>query len=94
MPTSAVCIENIKELLDDIGNERSDFVLESAYSKLLETMGARVSLLSRISKLSPPSSAEEKEALGELNFEYKRLLNAFREAIEQLNVYLKQRDDA
>jgi hypothetical protein len=87
-------IENIKALLDDVGKERSDFVLESAYSKLLETMSARVTLLSRISKLDPPNTTEEKEALRELNSEYKRLLNSFREAIEQLNVYLKQRNHA
>ena len=86
-------IKNIKELLDDVGSERSDFVLESAYAKLLETMSARVSLLSRVSELPPPSSNEERDALGQLNSQYKRLLDSFREAIEQLNIYLKQRDD-
>jgi len=90
----AYVIENIKELLDDVGKERSDFVLESAYSKLLETMGARVSLLTRISKLNPPNTREEKDALRELNSKYNRLLSSFREAIEQLNLYIKQRNNA
>jgi hypothetical protein len=82
-------MESMKELLDDVGKERSDFVLEAAYAKLLETTSARVSLLSRVSSLPPPSSIEEKDALRQLSAEYRRLLSAFREAIEQLNLYLK-----
>ncbi len=86
-------IENIKNLLDDVGKERSDFVLESAYSKLLEALGDRVSLLTKISELRLPNTQEEKDALRELNAEYKRLLSCFRDAIAMLNEYLSRSHD-
>jgi hypothetical protein len=82
-------LKKLTKILDDVHKERSDFVLENAYAKLTESLAARLGLLAKLSKMPPPKSEDEKESLRKIQEEYKRLLNNFREAIEQLNLYLK-----
>jgi len=83
-------IEEITEILDDVKKERSDFVLEDAYSKLIESLSVRKGLLAKLSRIPPPKSKDEMESLRKIHEEYKRLLDNFRNAIEQMNLYLKQ----
>jgi hypothetical protein len=87
-------LEEIRDLLDDVREERSEFVLESAYERLLRSLGIRSSFLEGLSRVPPPTTEEERDALREINNEYKRLLKAFSEAIEQLNLYLKSKKNA
>jgi hypothetical protein len=90
----AQVLEHLVELLDDVRHERSDFVLEEAYRKLLETTSSRAMLAGQIGSLPPPSNDEERRAVRQLTSEYKRMLACFGEAVQQLNEYLKRRDDA
>lgn len=85
-------IEEIKKILDDVQEERSDFVLEDAYSKLSESLASRASLLQQLFGMPAPKSEREKRLLSKINAEYKRLLENFKDAIIQLNLYLKQQD--
>ena len=78
-------------LLQDVREERSEFVLETAYRKVFGALAERVSLLQRLSVVPPPTTEQEREALREINTEYKRLLKLFIEAIDQLNAYLKSK---
>ena len=80
---------DIASLLEEINTERSDFVIEEAYELLLSSFQTRSSHLESIYKLPPPTKKVERKALKELNKEYKRLLKAFKDAIAQLNIYLK-----
>lgn len=84
-------IGDVKLLLYDVRKERSDFVLEDSYAKLLFTVGSRAVILDKLYDLPQPVTPEERQALSEINQEYKRLLANFQEAIKQLNLYLKQR---
>jgi hypothetical protein len=86
-------IERIKSLLDDVKKERSDFILEEDYKKLIFSMSSRISLLERMRKIPSPKTNEELEELKKLNREYKRLLNNFSDAIDQLNQYLKDKEN-
>lgn len=79
----------VTELLRDIRNERSDLVLEEAYSKLLDSLQSRSLMLNKLSRLPPPSSPEERDALIQLNVQYKALLEAFRNTIRELNAYIR-----
>jgi hypothetical protein len=78
----------VTELLRDIKAERSDLVLEEAYSKLLASLTSRNLMLNKLSQLPPPSTPEEREALAQLNVQYKLLLQAFATTIRELNAYI------
>jgi hypothetical protein len=45
-------------------------------------------MLDKISRLPPPSTPEEREALSQLNAQYKLLLQAFATTIRELNTYI------
>ena len=85
-------LKEIALLLEEMKSERSDFVLEEAYNLLLSSFQYRSSHLESIYKLPPPTNKNERKALKNLNTEYKRLLKAFKDAIVQLNVYLKEEE--
>jgi hypothetical protein len=84
-------LKDVESLLNDVRAERSDLVLEKSYQQLLETLGARAAILDRLMKLPLPSSAEERAALTRVNDAYKKLIAELREAIGQLNEYIKTR---
>ena len=84
-------LKEVSALLEDVKQERSDFVLEKAYNTLNYTLSARGRLLEKLSTLNPPTTEEERQALRELNANYKRLLKNFHAAINQLNIYIKQK---
>jgi len=81
----------VQGILGDVRRERSDFVLEETYSKITETLHGRILLLDELLRIPQPKTKKEKEALKMINTEYKRLLNEFQKAIQQLNLYLKQK---
>jgi hypothetical protein len=78
-------------LLDDIKKERSEFVLESAYQSLLRSLDSRFSLLDKLSNVPPPTTEEERKEVKQISNKYKEMLTAFSEAIEQLNIYIKNK---
>jgi hypothetical protein len=84
-------IGGVKKLLDDLRMERSDFVLDSAYATLVETLGARSDILAKLATLPPATTAEEKAGLARVNANYKRLLAKFQAAIQALNEYVASR---
>jgi hypothetical protein len=84
-------LQGVSALLEDVKQERSDFVLEKAYNTLTSTLSAREKLLERLSTLDPPTTPEELQALRKLNNNYKRLLHNFHKAIDQLNIYIKNK---
>jgi len=77
------------ELLDEWKKERSDFIVEPAYARLIEALNSRVSILQRLSSMEAPITKEELDALKEVNTRYKNLVAQFRKAIEELNTYIK-----
>lgn len=81
----------VQHILEDVRKERSDFVLEETYLKIIETLHGRIALFDKILMIPQPKTQQEREALEMINTEYKRLLNEFRKAIQQLNLYLKQK---
>jgi hypothetical protein len=83
-------VSEVKVLLDAIKSERSDFIREDAYSALVQTLAARSNLLDKLQSLPQPATPEEKNALRDVNIQYKRLLANFEAAIKELNAYLKQ----
>lgn len=83
--------EGVQHILEDVRKERSDFVLEETYLTIIETLHGRISLFDKILMLPQPKTEQEREALEVINTEYKRLLKEFRKAIQQLNLYLKQK---
>jgi hypothetical protein len=87
-------INGVKLLLTNVKEERSDFVLEEAYSRMGITLQSRALILKKISALPKPETKEELEQLKKLNKEYKRLITSFSEAIKQLNKYIKASKDA
>lgn len=82
-------LAGVTALLGDVRQERSDLVLEETYSKLLSSLQSRSLMLNRLSQLPPPASPEERQALSRFNDEYKKLLDAFRATIQELNAYIK-----
>ena len=90
-------VENIRHtamkvqgLLQLVASERSDFVLESAYDTLLESMSRRLAILEKLGKLSV-TGENEIDAVRRLNVRYKALLQSFRNAIKELERYLAPR---
>ena len=77
------------ELLMEWNEERSDFIVEASYEKLLDSLNSRISILEKIKSMEAPTTEEELGALSEVNKKYKALINNFREAIRELNTYIK-----
>lgn len=77
------------ELLSEWNKERSDFIVEPSYARLIETLNARVGILEKLSSIEAPLTTKELEALGELNHNYKALVAQFKSAIKELNKYIK-----
>ncbi len=82
----------IKHLLDDVEKTRSDFVAQDAYMELASTLNQRGTALGMLSRLTAPSSPEELEVLARANTKYKGLVVEAKEAIKQLNLYIREQD--
>jgi len=57
---------------------------------MVSSLNRRAGILEKISALPEPTTREEREALEQVVQEYRRLLNNFREAVNELNDYLKK----
>jgi sporulation protein YlmC with PRC-barrel domain len=77
------------ELLSEWNEERSDFIVESSYIQLVESLNARVSILQKLSSMEAPTTKKELEALSEVNEKYKALIKQFKNAVQELNTYIK-----
>ena len=84
-------LANVSALTDDLGKERSDFVLEPAYVQLKMTLAARERLLDELRRMSPPASAEELDVLNDAVARYDVLVHELDRARDGLNAYLKSR---
>jgi hypothetical protein len=80
---------DVNELLSDVNDERSDFILNENYAKLSGSLVGRMSLLSKIDRLPMPTSQEELEQIKLFNEKYKILMFNMTTAIEHLNEYIK-----
>lgn len=81
-----------EELLSEWKEQRSDFVLEEAYEKLYSSLHSRLSIVKKINHLGPPETEEELEALKKVKVEYESLIIQFREAVKELNLYIKNKN--
>ncbi|MBB1075764.1 hypothetical protein HUU62_15245 [Rhodoferax sp. 4810] len=79
----------VRELLIDVQAEDGNFVLEPAFLTLNQTLSSRALVLSRLSTMPAPSTPEELALLQKASAEYKLLIANAREAVSQLNVYIK-----
>ncbi|CAE6789531.1 hypothetical protein R70006_04779 [Paraburkholderia domus] len=77
------------ELADDMGKERSDFVLEPAYAKLQDALAARQRLLGELCRMPPPASPEELRLVNELGDRYDALIRQLMRAGRELSAYIK-----
>lgn len=82
----------VHALLTDVQAEDSSFVLEPAFLTLNQTLSSRVSLLQELARMSAPTSKEELSALRKASTQYKLLISNTKEAITQLNAYVKSKD--
>jgi hypothetical protein len=82
-------VGDVRNLLDDLNADRSDFVLQKAHATLVETLAARSSILDKLASLPPPLTQKERSGLRNVNSKYKALLSNFRAATTELNKYLE-----
>jgi len=80
---------SVRELLADVQAVDGSFVLESAFLTLNQTLASRASLLSQLATMPAPTSKEELTLLRQANAKYKLLIEIAREAVTQLNAYIK-----
>jgi hypothetical protein len=83
-------ISDVKDLLDELKNERSGFNFQPAYKTLMRTIDPGQLDLSKLQTLPPPTTQEEREKLSEIRTKYKNLLEQFEAAVEQLNAYIQK----
>ena len=65
-------IYELDKVLNDLRKERSDFVLESAYSKITESLSYRAAILENIYDMPQPTTEDEKEILRKINENIKK----------------------
>jgi hypothetical protein len=82
-------ITDATDLLRDLEAERSDFVLQEAYQDLKAALGARVSILTELGNLPPPTSEAERKALKQVDANYKKVVANTKVAISEMNKYLQ-----
>jgi hypothetical protein len=82
--------KRVADLLQQIGDERSEFVLEKNYRVLLETLTSRKYILISIRQMPQPKSKTQKIAFNRLVREYEKLVIQLNDAIDVLSEYLKK----
>lgn len=89
----ASTLDDVLILLNDVKEERGDFVLQRAYLDLSQSLNARVSVLQKVAALSPPTTAEEKQILRQASNKYRILLSNAEDAVTELNKYIEKNSD-
>ncbi|MCP5235610.1 MAG: hypothetical protein H6945_07715 [Zoogloeaceae bacterium] len=80
---------SVQALLADVQAEDGSFVLEPAFLTLNQTLSSRASLLTQLAAMPAPTSKEELALLRQASAKYKLLIANAREAVTQLNAYVK-----
>jgi hypothetical protein len=80
---------SVQKLLADVQAEDGSFVLEPAFLTLNQTLSSRASLLTQLAAMPAPSSKKELSILRQASEKYKLLIANAREAVTQLNAYIK-----
>jgi hypothetical protein len=86
-------LTEVKALLTDVRAERSDLVNEPTYRDLLEALSERVRLFEKLQDQSAPMSRPEIDALKIVSANYKKLREKLKEAVLDLNLYLKDHNE-
>jgi hypothetical protein len=81
-------------ILSRLNTEKSDLVLQPAYVKLQTALQARVSLLSQLTALPPPTSKAELAELRNVLARYRLLVAQLEAARDELNEYVRQSTDS
>jgi hypothetical protein len=82
-------LRSVQELLADVQSEDGSFVLEPAFLTLNQTLSSRAALLTQLAAMPAPSSKDELSLLRKASAKYKVLIANAREAVAQLNAYIK-----
>lgn len=85
----AKALLSVKELLEDVQVERSDFILEKAYLNLRETLERRTAVLGSLLDITAPQTPDEVSLLRAASEKYKVLIENTKACLEQLNAYIK-----
>lgn len=80
---------SVQALLADVQAEDGSFVLEPAFLTLNQTLSSRASLLTQLASMPAPTSKEELSLLRQASTKYKQLIANAKEAVTQLNTYIK-----
>lgn len=80
---------SVQALLADVQAEDGSFVLEPAFLTLNQTLSSRVSLLTQLAAMPAPTSKKELSLLRQASAKYKLLIANAKEAVTQLNAYVK-----
>ena len=80
---------SVQALLTDVQAEDGSFVLEPAFLTLNQTLSSRASLLTQLAAMPAPTSKEELSLLRQASAKYKLLIANAKEAVTQLNAYVK-----
>ena len=79
----------VRPLLVKLRQTRTDLVTQDVYVLLLQSLQGREELLPRIARLSPPYQTSEIVEFERLTANYKRLATELRNALRELNAYIR-----
>ncbi len=80
--------EEINGILADVNEERSDFVLETTFFDMLDTLGHRSIIVGKLIDMPPPVTEEELYQLRSIQRRYQTLIARLKRATLELNNYL------
>lgn len=83
-----VTLETVNSILSDIQKENSELVTDHSFLTLNESLATRVRTLSKLSKITPPITMEERALLTQISQKYKALLINAKKAADEFNAYL------
>ncbi|MFV1841615.1 MULTISPECIES: hypothetical protein [unclassified Phaeobacter] len=82
-------ISELREIIKDWKDERSDFVLEEAYSDLRDAFIGRLGILDELQDTKRPETRDELRKTRALQEKWLGLIDSLRRAIKTLATYLK-----
>jgi hypothetical protein len=82
--------DKVKELVETLKNDRSDFVIGPLYKELYDTLNQRVRPLESLQVMSPPQTKEELDQVRLINERYKRLVEQMNKTRTLLDEWLEK----
>jgi hypothetical protein len=82
-------LHDVNAVLDDLRNEHSDFVLDSAYEKLVSVLRRESVVLATLAHQPQPETQEAQATVRRLNNAYKLFQQQYHAAVGELGKYLK-----